>query len=214
LESLKTIVPVIGSGLSLARLICPGDIGTRIRFPGTDRDQRPATIVAAEPRERKRRDVDMPKRSRLCFERADNGGANYRGVSNSHDHPRRVFLRLQPTRNPRDQRGNRFPAVRSCFGISKPFRHGFGIPRLHILERAAGPFSVVAIPQGHLDSRIEPQSLSGFTSPQSRARKTSVALAQAMRKGSQLLPSLRVERFIGRKRGSSDRGCRRVAKQC
>jgi hypothetical protein len=115
-------------------------------------------------------------------------------------------LHIKPRRNPRDHGDDRFSPVRRSGWIFNPVGEGFRLLRLHFVEGAARPSSVIAIPQQRFDCRFETQGRRGLSGAPGRARETAVPVPQVMRKSAELSPSLSVEFLVGRKRRRSHGG--------
>jgi hypothetical protein len=170
-------------------------------------------MPGAQANERQRRDVDSPERTRGRFDRMDDGRPDEGGVRDGEDPPGRPALPVEPGRRPFDQCEDRFAAMRRASRITQPFGDGVRFFRAHLIKRASRPPTVIAIAQHRLNGRVEREAIGCLTGAQCRARPTAVCTAEAKRRRGQLLPRLRVDRFVGRKRRCAHCRRRGVANQ-
>ena len=115
--------------------------------------RRAAPLFAAKFSWPERRDIDAPKRIRGRSERVNHRGANDGSMSDCQDFAGHMALSVEPGRDAPEQLGDRFAAMGSGPRVAQPCRQAQRISRMHLVERPAGPFAVVALAQQGLDDR-------------------------------------------------------------
>ncbi len=184
-----------------------------LRADRADRSQTPPAIGAAEPRLGKGRDVDAPERSRPSLDGLDDGGADHRCMGDGQSRARRALLRVEPNRNPTDQGGHGFASVRSRARIPQPVCDGVQFLRLDLVEGTTGPTTAIAVTQHRLGRRGKIEGLGRLACAQRGAHEISICTMNAMHECGELLPSVNIDRLVGRKRRRSQGRRRCVANQ-